>query len=144
MTGAKVKVRDWMTAAPIRVRPHTSMADARGMMQRHEVRRLLVVSDDQRLVGIITWGDLMEAWPSRFSPLQPFEVRELVDHVLVDELMATDVQSIEPDATAAEAANLLFENNIGALPVVEDGRVVGILTYTDLLQGLVRLLSGRE
>jgi CBS domain-containing protein len=144
MTGVKVKVRDWMTATPIRVRPGTSLADARSMMQRHEVRRLLVVTDDERLVGIITWGDVMEAWPSRFSTLRPFEVRELMEHVLVDELMSTSLRSIEPDATAAEAANLMFENNIGALPVVEGGRVVGILTYSDLLQGLVRLLSGRE
>ncbi len=86
----------------------------------------------------------MEAWPSPFGPLEPVEVRALMARVAVDEVMATRVVEVDPDTTISEAANLLFEARVGALPVVEDGVVVGILTSSDLLQGLVRVLSSRQ
>jgi acetoin utilization protein AcuB len=64
--------------------------------------------------------------------------------VPVDEIMATDLASVDPDAMVVEAANLMFERRIGALPVVEAGRLVGILTNSDILQGLVRILTVRD
>jgi CBS domain-containing protein len=137
-------VRDWMTADPITARPGTNLATARSQMQRDEIRRLLVVDEDGRLIGLVTWGDVLEAWPSRFTSLEPFEIREMMARILVDEIMATQVVIIDPDATISEAANLMFEHRIGALPVVDDDRVVGILTSSDLLQGLVRVLAERE
>ena len=112
-------------------------------MQRDEVRHLLVLDDDGRLMGIVTSGDVMEAWPSEYSGLEPAEVRELMARISVDEIMATQVATIDPDATMSEAANLMFERRIGALPVIEDHRVVGILTNSDILQGLVRVLASR-
>jgi CBS domain-containing protein len=133
-----------MTSDPIRVHPTATLASARAQMQRDEIRRLLVVDADERLVGVVTWGDVAEAWPSRFTPLEPVEVRELVARVLVEEIMARDVITVDPDATIAEAVSLMFESRIGALPVIEDRRVVGILTTSDILQGLVRILSSRE
>lgn len=138
------RVRDWMTSDPITVQPGVTLAAARARMQRDEVRRLLVVDRDGGLLGVVTWGDVGEAWPSRFNPLEPYEVRELMARVAVEEIMVADVISIDPDATIAEAANLMFENHIGALPVEQDRQVVGILTNSDILQGLVRVLSGRE
>ena len=137
-------VRDWMTTDPITVRPGVTLAAARAQMQRDEVRRLLVVDRDGGLLGVVTWGDVGEAWPSRFNPLEPFEVRELMARVAVEEIMVAEVISIDPDATIAEAANLMFEHHIGALPVEQDRQVVGILTNSDILQGLVRVLSGRK
>jgi acetoin utilization protein AcuB len=139
-----ITVRDWMTDRPVTVRPGSSLARARSMMRRDEVGRLLVVDGSGRLLGVLTRTDLMEAWPSRFQPLEPFEVRELMERVAVDEAMVTDLVTIEPGATIAEAANLMFEHRIGAVPVVEDGRAVGILTCSDILQGLVRVLSQRD
>jgi CBS domain-containing protein len=137
-------VREWMTSDPITVTRDTSLSTARARMQRDEVRRLLVVSRDGRLLGVVTWGDVVEAWPSPFNPLEPYEVRELMARVSVDEVMVASVVTIDPGATISEAANVMFEHRIGALPVVEDGRVVGILTNSDILQGLVRILSGQD
>lgn len=133
-----------MTTDPIAVSPGVSLAAARAMMQRDEVRRLLVIEPDGRLVGIVTWGDVNEVWPSRFGPLAPFEVRALMENIVVAEIMVRDPVTIDPDATISEAANRMFEHRIGALPVVEEHRVIGILTDSDILQGLVRILSGRE
>jgi CBS domain-containing protein len=133
-----------MTSDPITVAPGANLATARVVMQRSEVRRLVVVDRDGSLVGIVTWGDVAEAWPSPFNPLEPYEVRELMARVAVEEIMVSNVVTIDPDATIAEASNLMFEHRIGALPVVENGRVVGILTNSDILQGLVRVLAGRD
>ncbi len=139
-----MRVRDWMTSDPITVSRGETLAAARARMQRAEVRRLLVVSRDGRLLGVVTWGDVVEAWPSRFNPLEPYEIRELMARVSVDEVMVAEVVTIDPEATVSEAANLMFENRIGALPVLEDERVVGILTNSDILQGLVRILAGKD
>jgi CBS domain-containing protein len=133
-----------MTTDPVHVRSGTSLASARSLMQRDEVGRLLVVDEDGQLAGVVARGDILEAWPSRFQPLAPNEVRELMARVAVDEVMATDVVSVEPGATLAEAANLMFEHRVGALPVLEMGQVVGILTCSDMLQGLVRILAHRD
>jgi CBS domain-containing protein len=136
-------VREWMTSDPITVPVGTSLGMARARMERDEIRRLLVVDGD-RLAGVVTWGDVAEAWPSDYSGLEPAEIRELMARVPVDEIMATDVASVDPEATVAEAANLMFERRIGALPVIEGGTLVGILTNSDILQGLVRILAGRD
>jgi len=134
-------VREWMTVEPVTIRDGSSLGAARALMQRSDVSRLLVVDGDNLLVGIVTWGDVEAAWPSRFTSLEPVEVRELMARVLVDEIMATPVVCIDPDATISEAANLFFEHRVGAVPVVDEGRIVGILTGSDLLQGLVRILT---
>ena len=70
----------------------------------------------------------------------------MMSRILVDEIMSTDLVTADPETTIAEAANLMFEHRIGALPVVEERRTVGILTNSDLLQGLVRVLArlGRQ
>jgi CBS domain-containing protein len=141
---ARELVREWMTIDPVTVRSGTSLGAARAQMQRTDVSRLIVVDEAGALVGIVTWGDVAEAWPSRFSPLEPFEVRELMARVLVEEVMTVPIVSIDPDASVAEAASLMFEHRVGALPVIEDGRVAGILTNSDLLQGLVRILLRDE
>jgi acetoin utilization protein AcuB len=139
-----ISVRDWMTTDPVTVPLGTSLATARALMQRDEVGRLLVVDGDGLVVGVVSRLDVMAAWPSEFQPLEPVEVRELMARVLVDEVMARAVVTVDSEATVAEAVNVMFEHRIGAVPVIEAGRVVGILTCSDVFQGLVRVLAHRE
>lgn len=134
-------VKDWMTTGPVTVRRGANLADARQRMERQDIGRLLVVDAADQLVGLVTWGDVMEAWPSRYSMLDPAEVREMTSRILVDEIMATDLVTADPDSTIAEAVSLMFEHRVGALPIVEDNRVLGILSTSDILQGLVRILA---
>ena len=138
------RVADWMTSGPITIATGTNLAAARARMERDEIRRLLVIDDSGRLAGIVTWGDVAEAWPSDFTPFEPFEVRELMARVRVDEIMTSPVLTIDADATIAEAANLMFERRIGAVPVLDGGQLVGIMSSSDVLQGLVRVLSERD
>jgi acetoin utilization protein AcuB len=139
-----ITVREWMTADPVTVKSGISLAAARALMQRDEIGRLLVIDEQNRLIGVVAWSDVVAAWPSPFQPLEPFEVRELMARVAVDEVMATEMAVVDPDTTIAEAANLMFEKRVGAVPVVDGGRAVGILTSSDILQGLVRILSHRD
>jgi len=136
-------VRDWMTHGPITCGVDATLASVRAQMEREDVQRLIVVDDEGGLVGLVSWTDVVGAWPSAFTTLEPFEIRELVARVGVDEIMTRDVVSIEPEATIAEAVSLMFEHRVGALPVVEARRVVGIFTNSDIRQGLVRILTGR-
>lgn len=137
-------VREWMTSGPITCELGMSLMAARQKMEQEEVQRLIVVDSEGRIIGLVSWTDILYAWPSRFTPLESYEVRELVARVGIEEIMTVDVITIEPDATIAEAVNLMFEHRIGALPVVERGRVVGILTNSDIRQGLVRVLTARR
>ncbi len=137
-------VNEWMTPNPVTIAADASVAEARAQMERDDIRRLLVLDEDQDLVGIVSWRDVVDAWPSRFTMLEPSEVRELMARVLVEEIMSGKVVTVDPETSIAEAANLMFEHTIGALPVVEDRRVVGILTNSDLLRGLVRILTAQR
>ena len=135
-----LRVQDWMTAEPIAISAGASVAAARSRMEHHDIRRLLVNLDDGQLAGIVTWGDVAEAWPSPFSLLDSGEVRGMMESILVDEIMTTELVVADPETTMAEAASLMFEHRVGALPVVKDGKAIGILTSSDILQGLVRIL----
>jgi len=138
------QVRDWMTPNPITINSGASVGEARATMERDDIRRLIVIDEDHALVGIISWGDVVEAWPSRFTMLAPSEARELMARVLVDEVMTEAVLSVDPETSIAEAVNLMFEHHIGALPVLEGQRIVGILSNSDLLRGLVRIVSAGQ
>jgi CBS domain-containing protein len=97
-----------------------------------------------RLVGIVTWGDLRAAQPSTATMLSIYEWRALLKRATVAEYMTRDPISIAPNATALEAARLMLEHKIGGLPVVVDGRVVGVITEIDLLRLLISDEARRE
>ncbi len=122
-------VRDVMASDLVTVRPHETARHAYRLMRDHRFRHLPVV-EDGRLVGILSDRDLR---PVLLSPgLARARVREL---------MSEDLTTVGPDAPLEEAASLLVVKKIGCLPVVEQGRLVGIVTKTDLLAVLVELLG---
>ena len=130
-----------MTADPITIGPAVAVDEARRLMIDQDVQRLIVADHAGSLVGVLSTSDVKAAWPSPYSMLDKVEVESMMSRIRVEELMSRDVVSIEPTASVAEAASLLFERRIGALPVVSAGQIVGILSGSDLLQGFVRLLT---
>lgn len=139
------RVRDWMTRRPVTVPRGTSILETRDMMDDEQVRRLLVVDDDGTLIGVVTSGDLREAWPSPVSSLEPFERKAALAEIPIEDMIDVDPITIQPDATIQEAADLMFQHKIGGLPVVEEGdRLVGVITQSDLIRGLVRMLDEQE
>ena len=136
-----MQVRQWMTHPAISVRPHDSAAYARAIMEEHRINQLPVLNGP-RLVGIVSDRDLRDALPSlaesMTAPLSGWGPIAIP----VEEMMTHDVLTVEPDSSLAEAARLLRDERIGALPVVSGGHLVGILARSDLLEALVALLAG--
>src|SRR6478672_11445057 len=129
-------VAEWMSTPPLVVAPSTSIQAAQRLMQQQHVRRLPVVADG-RLIGIITWGDLRAAQPSAATTLSVYEARALLDKVTVAACMTHDPLTVAPDAPVLEAAQLILDHKVSGLPVVSDGRVVGVITESDLFRLLL-------
>lgn len=134
-------VANWMSTPPILVEPTITLAEAERIMEQRHVRRLPVV-EHERLIGIITWGDLRAAQPSAATTLSVYEWRALLERATVAGCMTRDPITIPPDATVLAAARLMLDHKIGGLPVVAAGRVVGMITESDLFRLLIADASG--
>jgi acetoin utilization protein AcuB len=136
-----MRVCDLMTATPITVAPMTPMLEARQRMAQARIRHLIVVEDD-RVVGIITDRDIRLNLPSPATSLSMWEINYLLARMTVDSAMTKSVITVGPHQNAKEAAALMLDHRIGALPVVDGGRLVGIITETDLLRAFVNSADG--
>ncbi|HLF26160.1 MAG TPA: CBS domain-containing protein [Anaerolineae bacterium] len=131
-------VRDWMTRDPVVITPKTTLPEAYRLMKERRIRRLPVVAGDGRLVGIVTIGDVREASPSDATTLSIYELNYLLAQLTVDRIMTCQVLSVGPNTTIREAARLMMERKVSGLPVVEEGRVIGILTESDIFRMIVQ------
>jgi acetoin utilization protein AcuB len=115
---------------------------ARKLMQDHRIRHLPVM-EEAELVGIVTDRDIRLNLPSPATGLSVWEINYILDKLTVGEVMTKTVITIGASRPIEAAAELMLDHRIGALPVLEGGRLVGILTETDLLRALVRALTGK-
>jgi acetoin utilization protein AcuB len=111
------------------------------LIQGHHIRRLPVVDGDT-LVGIVSERDLLRAMPSPATSLSVWEIPELLNRLLVREVMTRHVVVVHAETPIQEAAQLMVDHKIGGLPVVDDGRVVGVITETDIFRVFVGLCGG--
>ncbi|WP_448545362.1 CBS domain-containing protein [Roseiflexus sp.] len=137
------RVADWMSTPAIVIAPTATLAEAQRLMEQRRIRRLPIV-ENGKLAGIITRGDLRSAQPAD-TTLSYYEWRALLDRVTVAECMTRHVITIAPDASTLDAARLMLKHKIGGLPVVDDeGRVIGIITESDLFRLQIALATGSE
>jgi CBS domain-containing protein len=130
-------VRDWMTPDVITISPGTSLHEAHEIMRTRRVRRLPVLDHD-RIVGIVTLGDVRGAEPSRASSLSVWEINALLAKLKVAEIMSRQPMTIRQDASIREAARLMLDHKFSGLPVVDEaGRLVGIITESDIFRLVV-------
>ena len=139
-----MQVKDRMTSDPIVVTDTTPFEDALRLMRDKKVRRLPVVNKDGRLVGIVAERDLLYASPSPATSLSVFEVHYLLAKMSVHEVMTRRVITVGEDCPLEEAARIMVDHKIGSLPVVTGGKLVGIITETDIFKTFVEILGGRE
>jgi len=130
-------VRDCMTRDPVTVRPDSDPLAAVALLKCGDFRRLPVVNEQGKLVGIVTQNDL-EVFLSRARSPGVIKRQHRVDQV-----MGQEVTTVAPDCPLEEAASLMVEHKIGSLPVVDDGQVVGIITETDIFEQFAAVLGGR-
>jgi acetoin utilization protein AcuB len=136
----------WMKHPVITVRPHDSARHAREVMEEHRINQLPVVVDG-RLIGIVTDRDLRDVFPSVFEAGGPLERRRAKAGtdpatIPVEDVMTHDVLTLGPGSLVADAARLMRRERIGAVPIVDGGRLVGILTRSDVLDAVVELSEG--
>jgi acetoin utilization protein AcuB len=129
-------VRDCMTHDPVTVRPESDPLAAVALLKCGDFRRLPVVNDEGRLVGIVARNDLEVFLSQAESP------GIIKRQHRVDQVMNQNVATVPPDCPLEEAAILMVEHKIGSLPVEEDGRVVGIITETDIFKQFAAVLGG--
>ena len=133
-----LRVRDIMAVSPMTIAPSVSVQQARTLMQQRQIRHLPVL-EDGRLVGIMSDRDLRLVLPSPATSLSKWELNHLLTRLTVGEVMTRFVVTVAPDLPVTEAVGRMLRHRIGALPVVEGRRVVGILTRTDVLRAFLRL-----
>jgi acetoin utilization protein AcuB len=131
------RVAAWMHAPVHVVRPHDPIDHARALCERHRVNQLPVVADGE-LVGIVTDRDLRDAFPSVMAEAaDPVEAHRITAILPVEEIMTRGVVTVGESDGIEVAASIMRRERIGALPVVRDGRLVGIVTRSDLLDALL-------
>lgn len=136
-------VGERMSRPVVTIPPDMPVPDALKLMQRESIRRLPVV-EDGKLVGIVSDKDLLNASPSQATTLSVWELNYLMGKLGVDEVMTKDVVTVNEDTPIEEAARIMADNKIGGLPVMQGGKVVGIITETDLFRIFLELMGARE
>jgi CBS domain-containing protein len=133
-----VKVSEWMTPKVITTRPSASISGAHQVMRENNIRRLPVV-DNNKLVGVVTIGDVREASPSDATTLSIWELNYLWAQLTVEKIMTRNVYTLTPDTPILDAAELMLEHKISGLPVVDNkGELVGVITESDIFRMLIR------
>ena len=130
-------VEDVMQTAVITITPKTTLPEAMRLVSHRGIRHLPVVEDD-RLLGIVSDRDLKRAMASPATSLESHELRYLLDTLTVDEIMTRAVVTVGRTFPIEGAARLMLTEKISALPVTERGRLIGIVTETDVLNLFVK------
>ncbi|MBI5018054.1 MAG: CBS domain-containing protein [Deltaproteobacteria bacterium] len=136
-----MRVRNIMTSPVITAASDMPVLEAAKLMKEKRIERLPVV-EGGKLQGIVTKDRVLRASPSMATSLSLHEIHYLFAKLTVKEIMQRDVITVTPDTTVENAVRLAQEKRVGALPVVEDGHIVGILTTNDFFYLVLNPLLG--
>ncbi|MHC5039007.1 MAG: CBS domain-containing protein [Planctomycetota bacterium] len=136
-------IRDFMTPEPWTISPERSIKDAKEMMLIHKVRRLPVAKGGT-LVGIITKEDILAASPSVLDFMNAEEIKAHIEGTMVQSIMTEDPYTVDADAPIEKAALIMKEKKIGGIPVLEKGKLIGMITETDIFRTFVQYLGIKE
>ena len=137
-------VGERMSHPVITIHPEMPMQDSLRIMRQEQIRRLPVVNQRDQLVGIVSERDLLHASPSDATTLSVWELNYLLSKITIGEIMTRNVITVNVDTPIEEAARIMADAKIGGLPVARNGKVIGIITETDLFRILHEMLGARE
>jgi acetoin utilization protein AcuB len=139
-------LRERIQRNPVTISPDASFFEARNLIHEKGIRHLPVVDKSGKLVGIVSDADIREAAPSDATLLSVQELNYLLGRLKVSAFMTPKDKliTITPDALIEEAVQLMHDHKIGALPVVEGGRLYGIFTETDALDHFVDIFGLKQ
>jgi len=136
-------VKSRMSTPIITIEPSMPIMDALDLMRSKMIRRTPVVRDG-KLIGIVSDKDLLNAAPSDATSLSVWELNYLIAKITVEEIMTKKVITVTENTPIEEAAYLMADNKIGGLPVLSDGRLVGLITETDLFRIFLELMGAQQ
>jgi acetoin utilization protein AcuB len=136
-----MSVRDRMSRRVTTVRPEARLSEAALLMRTRKIRHLPVVDRAGRLVGMVTARDLRQALFAPAVQSETEDVLGLLETLAVGDVMTRSVLSVRAATSIRDAARLMHERKLGALPVVERERLIGLLTETDVLRAFEELLG---
>ncbi len=124
-----MKVKNWMVTRLITASPENTVEDAIQLMKINSIRHLPIVGEGNKLVGFVTESNLRPyVHPDKLKlPLK--------------EVMILNPITVDPETTIDEAAKLIYKYKIGGLPVISRGKLVGIITITDILEAFIELMG---
>ncbi len=125
----------------ITVSPKTTLVQARDLIEKKQIDHLLVVDDKKKLVGIVSDRDLKQNWASPATSLSTHELNYLLQKVLVSMIMIKTVVTVPTSTTIERAALVMQQHRISALPVMEEGELVGIITSSDVMAVLLQAIG---
>lgn len=134
-----LKVRDLMTEEVLSVHPAESVDKIYDALTGRGLRHaayVAVIDGEGDLVGIVSHQDLLRHGLAERPDLPPIFQKVLLRQVRVEEIMNSEVETAAPDQPLEDAARMMSENQLGCLPVVEDWRVVGILSASEVAKHL--------
>ncbi|HEY0734709.1 MAG TPA: CBS domain-containing protein [Herpetosiphonaceae bacterium] len=128
-----LKVRDVMQPSVISITPATPRAEIERQMDRRGIHHLPVL-EDGAIVGMISYGDVRRARPSHVAQLNIYEPPSASSLAVARAMMSRPVIKIAASAPLSRAACLMLEHKIAGLPVLRGGRLIGIITASDILR----------
>ena len=136
-------VGERMSRPVISVSPETPINEALAMFKKEHIRRAPVIKNG-KLLGIVSDSDLLNASPSSATTLSVWEMNYLISKVTVKDVMTKKVITVDKDTPIEEAARIMADTKIGGLPVTSAGKVVGMITETDLFKIFLELMGARQ
>ncbi len=125
----------------VTIAPKTTLIEARDILEKKQIKHLLVVDKKNELIGIVSDRDLKKSWASSATALSTHELNYLLNTVTVDSIMVKKTITITPDTTIERAASTFQENRISSLPVVDGDKLLGIITSTDVMGVLLEAIG---
>jgi len=135
-------VGERMSHPVITLTPDTPVHDALAMFKKERIRRAPVIKDG-KMVGIVTESDLLNASPSPVTSLSVWEMNYLISKVTIKQVMSKKLTTVDVTTPIEEAARIMADKKIGGLPVMRSGKMVGIITETDLFKIFLELMGAR-
>ena len=136
-------VGERMSHPVISVTPEMPINEVLAMFKKERIRRAPVIKDG-KLLGIVSERDLLNASPSPVTSLSIWEMNYLISKVTIKQVMSKKVKTVDVDTPIEEAARIMADSKIGGLPVMQSGKLVGMITETDLFRIFLELMGARE
>ncbi len=137
-------IKHWMTSNVVTATPETSVVKANKLMKDYNIRRLPVVDDQMRVIGIVSDRDIKDATPSQATSLDMREMLYLLSELKLQSIMTPNPICVSPEDSIEIVAMLMEEKGFGGFPVTQDGKLVGIISDHDIFRVLISLTGVRQ